>query len=305
MTNIDNVIKGKLYHSQSKEINIVFSQTQSQKDSSSSKNNNISSTMIDIQFFKENISLLQIQIDSLTKLLALKNKILLSSHNNTPSTPNRQNGNEKYSVRVQYEKKIEEIKSKYMQEEKNLKDEIKLLKKIKQEIDEFPMRKYQLKREKERLISLKNQTPRAKNEICFTKIDNEEINSHYEQVMTTSGNEMCRSRLGNKMLMSLDIAEINRNQNFMNHKLAYPTIQRKKITFNYEGSNKENKKINNHPLVGSRSTFINYNNNMNINKGNIAVNSNTKSMGKKKITLDNYNNFNGGDSFGFVAKTMY
>ena len=304
MTNIDNVIKGKLYHSQSKEINIVFSQSQSQNDSSSSKNNNISSIMIDTQFYKENISLLQIQIDSLTKLLALKNKILLSSNNNTPSTPNPQNENDKYSMRIQYEKKILEIKSKYEQEEKKLKEELKLIKTIKKEIDDFPMRKYQLKKKKERLISLKNQTPREKNEICFTKINNEEINSHYEQVMTTSGNEMCRSRLGNKMLMSLDIDEINRNQNFMKNKLAYPTIQRKKITFNFEGNNKENKKINNHPLTNSRSTFIN-NNNMNINKGNIAVNSNTKSMGKKKITLDNYNNFNGGDNFGFVAKTMY
>lgn len=286
-------------HNQSKEINIVFSQEQNQTDIAKthkisydrySNKGNLSYEDIDINFYKENISMLQTQIDYMNKLLLLKNKIINSKQNSNQS--------EYDSLKEQYENKIKEIQTQYNNEEEELRSLLKMMKMIKSENDDYEIRKYQLRKEKCQLESMllklksKSSAPMipstTKNISKIKPNDNNDIDTIYENnvAMTTTGNEMCRSRLGNKMLMSLDIGEINRNQNFLNNKLAYPVLKRKKIVFNVEG--KENSKGNTKPII---------------TKGlSIATNSNTKTMGKKKISLDNFNNYGNND---FVSKTVY
>ena len=74
--------------------------------------------------------------------------------------------------------------------------------------------------------------------------------------MTTTHGELCRSKLGNKLLLSLNVDEINRYQVFDKTNLAYPVLKKKKIQFSYMGD-----------------SF------------------NTKKLGKKKINLNDFNNF--------------
>ena len=280
-------------HYQSKEINIVFSQEQNQNNISKtqkipydrySNKGNTSYEDIEINFYKDNIGMLQNQIDYMNKMLLLKNKIINS----------KDNLSEIDSLRELYENKVKEMRTKYMSEEDELKSILKTMSQIKKENDDYVMKKYQLRKEKCQLESLllklkpTSMIPSTTKNISKIKPnDTNEIDTIYENnvAMTTTGNEMCRSRLGNKMLMSLDIGEINRNQNFLKKNLAYPVLKRKKIVFNVEG--KENSKGNSKP--------------MNLSKG-IATNSNTKTMGKKKISLDNFNNYGNND---FVSKTVY
>ena len=285
-------------HNQSKEINIVFSQEQNQTDISKtqkipydrySNKGNLSYEDIEINFYKENIGLLQNQIDYMNKMLLFKCKIIDSNKNNNLS--------EYDSLKELYENKVKEIKTKYLNEENELNSILKTMNEIKKENDDYEIRKYQLRKDKCQLESLllklkpkPSMIPSTTKNISKIKSnENNEIDTIYENnvAMTTTGNEMCRSRLGNKMLMSLDIGEINRNQNFLKKNLAYPVLKKKKIVFNIEG--KENSKGNSKP--------------MNVTKGlSIATNSNTKTMGKKKISLDNFNNYGNND---FVSKTVY
>ena len=280
----------RAFHNQSKEINIVFSQEQNQTDIDKaqkipSNKGNFSYQDIELNFYKENIALLQNQIDYMNKLLLLKSKII-------------NNQSECDTLKEQYENKAKEIKSKYNKEEEELRSIAKTMKNVKKENEDYEMRKYQLRKEKCQLESLllklksnKSSAPMipstTKNISKLRVKDNNDNDTIYENnvAMTTTGNEMCRSRLGNKMLMSLDIGEINRNQNFINNKLAYPVLKRKKIVFNIEG--KENSKGNSK--------------NITLTKG-LATNSNTKTMGKKKISLDNFNSYGKND---FVSKTVY
>ena len=280
----------RAFHNQSKEINIVFSQEQNQTDIDKaqkipSNKGNFSYQDIELNFYKENIALLQNQIDYMNKILLLKSKII-------------NNQSECDTLKEQYENKAKEIKSQYNREEEELRSIVKTMKNVKKENEDYEMRKYQLRKEKCQLESLllklksnKSSAPMipstTKNISKLRVKDNNDNDTIYENnvAMTTTGNEMCRSRLGNKMLMSLDIGEINRNQNFINNKLAYPVLKRKKIVFNIEG--KENSKGNSK--------------NITLTKG-LATNSNTKTMGKKKISLDNFNSYGKND---FVSKTVY
>ena len=74
--------------------------------------------------------------------------------------------------------------------------------------------------------------------------------------MTTTHGELWRSKLGNKLLLSLNVEEIIRYQVFDKTNLAYPVLKKKKIQFSYMGD-----------------SF------------------NTKRLGKKKINLNDFNNF--------------
>ena len=53
--------------------------------------------------------------------------------------------------------------------------------------------------------------------------------------MTTTHGEICRSRLGNKLWLSLNVGEINKYQVFDKMNLAYPVLKRIKIKFLYKG----------------------------------------------------------------------
>ena len=143
------------------------------------------------------------------------------------------------------------------------------------------MRKYQLKRQIEKLKKIipqiqNNKKPNNKMKISlnnnFNRIDTNEISKGYEGIMTTTGNELCKSRLGNKLLLSLNVGEINKNINFSKYSLAYPVLRKKKIQFNLNNMNEDKYGKNN--------------------------------FGKKKISLDNYNNFDGS---GFIdgSKTVF
>ena len=84
--------------------------------------------------------------------------------------------------------------------------------------------------------------------IGFNKLDQNDIKKQveYHGFMTTTGGEMCRSRLGNKLLLSLNVNEINKNQCFNSINLAYPVLKKKKIEFTFGGKEgKNNKKLMN------------------------------------------------------------
>ena len=95
-----------------------------------------------------------------------------------------------------------------------------------------------------------------KSAISFNKIDASEIQRQYKGIMTTTHGELCRSKLGNKLLLSLNVDEINKYQVFDRVNLAYPVLKKKKIQFSYLGDG-----------------------------------FNTKKLGKKKINLNDFNNF--------------
>lgn len=250
-----------------KEINVSFSQSQEDKKENSSKSisnqqkdvqNNQSLAQVEISFWKKNISQLQEQYDSLKSFKVFKEKQL-----NLLKYELNINNNNNYKIiskNKENEKKIKNIKNKYGEIESKLNNELFYLRKIQNEIGEHTMKKYKIKNEISRLKKLlqkaQNDKKSKKTTISFNKIDTSEIHKQYKGLMTTTHGEMCRSRLGNKLLLSLNVDEINKHQVFDKMNLAYPVLKRKKIQYSYMGDG-----------------------------------FNTKKLGKKKINLNDFSNF--------------
>ena len=251
-----------------KEINLSFTQCQDKNSSSKKSNeindeskenpNNQSLGQIEVSFWKKSISQLEEQYDSLKSFEYFKDKQLsllkYELNINTNETIEK--------TRKENEIKLKEIEEKYKSEESKLNNELSTLKKIKNELMEFTLNKSKIKKEinilKNRIqISQKEKkTNSKKSAISFNKIDASEIQRQYKGIMTTTHGELCRSKLGNKLLLSLNVDEINKYQVFDRTNLAYPVLKRKKIQFSYLGD-----------------SF------------------NTKKLGKKKINLNDFNNF--------------
>ncbi len=277
------LIKGK-----KKEINLSFTHYQSQnlnikKQEKIEKEDNYNINLSDIEkeFYIENIQNLDKQINILKKAKIFKEKIIEKLEKKSNKTPKKNSKNEKeyYNQKSLYEKQLIEIKNKYNNLEDKLKNEINYIQKVQNEIEDFVMRKYQLKKEKERLKKLAEQcqnsqinrkiNPRTKISLNtnFNRINTNEITKNYDGIMTTTGNEMCKSRLGNKLLLSLNVGEINKNVNFSKYSLAYPVLKKKKIQFNLDEIDEK--------------------------------------YGKKKISLDNYNKFYNANEFIDGSKTVF
>lgn len=248
-----------------KEINLSFTQCQdknseSKKINDESKENpdNQSLGQIEVSFWKKSLSQLEEQLDSLKsfdyfkerQLSLLKYELNINTNESIEKT------------KKENEIKLKEIKNKYKSEESKLNDELSYLKKIQDELMEFTLTKSKIKKE---INNLKNKiqfaqkdkkTSSKKSAISFNKIDASEIQRQYKGIMTTTHGELCRSKLGNKLLLSLNVDEINKYQVFDRTNLAYPVLKRKKIQFSYLGD-----------------SF------------------NTKKLGKKKINLNDFNNF--------------
>lgn len=248
-----------------KEINLSFTQCQdknseSKKINDESKENpdNQSLGQIEVSFWKKSLSQLEEQLDSLKsfdyfkerQLSLLKYKLNINTNESIEKT------------KKENEIKLKEIKNKYKSEESKLNDELSYLKKIQDELMEFTLTKSKIKKE---INNLKNKiqfaqkdkkTSSKKSAISFNKIDASEIQRQYKGIMTTTHGELCRSKLGNKLLLSLNVDEINKYQVFDRTNLAYPVLKRKKIQFSYLGDG-----------------------------------FNTKKLGKKKINLNDFNNF--------------
>ena len=248
-----------------KEINLSFTQCQdknseSKKINDESKENpdNQSLGQIEVSFWKKSLSQLEEQLDSLKsfdyfkerQLSLLKYELNINTNESIEKT------------KKENEIKLKEIKNKYKSEESKLNDELSYLKKIQDELMGFTLTKSKIKKE---INNLKNKiqfaqkdkkTSSKKSAISFNKIDASEIQRQYKGIMTTTHGELCRSKLGNKLLLSLNVDEINKYQVFDRTNLAYPVLKRKKIQFSYLGD-----------------SF------------------NTKKLGKKKINLNDFNNF--------------
>ena len=251
-----------------KEINLSFNQSQ-EKNSSSKKSkepnndsndnqNNQSLGQIEISFWKKSIAQLEEQYDSLKSFELFKEKQL--SLLKYESDINSNDALEK--KKKENETKLKEIKEKYSLDESKLNNELTFLKEVQNEMGEFAINKSRIKTD---IINLKNKIQQAQKEkkpsskksaISFNKIDASEIQRQYKGIMTTTHGELCRSKLGNKLLLSLNVDEINRYQVFDKTNLAYPVLKKKKIQFSYMGD-----------------SF------------------NTKKLGKKKINLNDFNNF--------------
>ena len=251
-----------------KEINLSFNQSQ-EKNSSSKKSkesnndsnenpNNQSLGQIEISFWKKSIAQLEEQYDSLKSFELFKDKqlSLLKYESNINSNDTLE------KKKKENETKLKEIKEKYSSDESKLKNELTFLKEVQNEMGEFAINKSRIKTD---IINLKNKIQQAQKEkkttskksaISFNKIDASEIQRQYKGIMTTTHGELCRSKLGNKLLLSLNVDEINRYQVFDKTNLAYPVLKKKKIQFSYMGD-----------------SF------------------NTKKLGKKKINLNDFNNF--------------
>ena len=251
-----------------KEINLSFNQSQ-EKNSSSKKTkesnndsnenpNNQSLGQIEISFWKKSIAQLEEQYDSLKSFELFKDKqlSLLKYESNINSNDTLE------KKKKENETKLKEIKEKYSSDESKLKNELTFLKEVQNEMGEFAINKSRIKTD---IINLKNKIQQAqkdkkptskKSAISFNKIDASEIQRQYKGIMTTTHGELCRSKLGNKLLLSLNVDEINRYQVFDKTNLAYPVLKKKKIQFSYMGD-----------------SF------------------NTKKLGKKKINLNDFNNF--------------
>ena len=251
-----------------KEINLSFNQSQ-EKNTSSKKSkepnndsndnqNNQSLGQIEISFWKKSIAQLEEQYDSLKSFELFKDKqlSLLKYESNINSNDTLE------KKKKENETKLKEIKEKYSSDESKLKNELTFLKEVQNEMGEFAINKSRIKTD---IINLKNKIQQAqkdkkptskKSAISFNKIDASEIQRQYKGIMTTTHGELCRSKLGNKLLLSLNVDEINRYQVFDKTNLAYPVLKKKKIQFSYMGD-----------------SF------------------NTKKLGKKKINLNDFNNF--------------
>ena len=248
-----------------KEINVSFTQYQDKTQNTSKKNNNDNGdpqgnqtlAQVEISFWKKNISQLEEQYESLKSFDIFKEKQLsllkcqadINNSNNPIEKQKKEN-----------ELKLKNLNNKYEEIESKLDNEINLLNEMQKEISEHNSKKNKIKDE---INKLKNIVQKAENEkknkksaINFNKIDFNEINKPYKGLMTTTHGEMCRSRLGNKLLLSLNMEEINKHQVFDKKNLAYPVLKRKKIQFSYLGEG-----------------------------------FNTKKLGKKKINLNDFNNF--------------
>jgi chromosome segregation ATPase len=245
-----------------KEINLSFTQCQ---DKSDSKNNTIEAkslpmnqtlAQVEISFWNKNIFQLEEQIESLQSFNLFKEKelSLLKCQLNI-------NNDNNYSIEIkkkEYEEKLNSLKNKYKEMESNLNNELFALQKIQNEISDYTLKKCMLKNDISKIQNLiqkaqNDNNKQKKSKITFNKIDTDEIHQQYKGFMTTTHGEMCRSRLGNKLLLSLNVDEINRHQVFDKMNLAYPVLKRKKIQFTYMGD--------------------------------------TKRLGKKKINLNDFNNF--------------
>ena len=251
-----------------REINLSFTQCQDKNSSSKKGNeindeskenqNNQSLGQIEISFWKKSISQLEEQYDSLKSFELFKDKQL-----SLIKYESKINSNETVEKKKkENELKLKELKEKFKSDESQLDDELSFLKKVQYELGEFTINKSKIKTE---IINLKNKIQKAQNEkktsskksaISFNKIDASEIQRQYKGIMTTTHGELCRSKLGNKLLLSLNVDEINRYQVFDKTNLAYPVLKKKKIQFSYMGD-----------------SF------------------NTKKLGKKKINLNDFNNF--------------
>ena len=251
-----------------REINLSFTQCQDKNSSSKKDNeindeskenqNNQSLGQIEISFWKKSISQLEEQYDSLKSFELFKDKQL-----SLIKYESKINSNETIEKKKkENELKLKELKEKFKSDESRLDDELSFLKKVQYELGEFTINKSKIKTE---IINLKNKIQKAQNEkktsskksaISFNKIDASEIQRQYKGIMTTTHGELCRSKLGNKLLLSLNVDEINRYQVFDKTNLAYPVLKKKKIQFSYMGD-----------------SF------------------NTKKLGKKKINLNDFNNF--------------
>ena len=250
-----------------KEINVSFTQCQEDKKEKPSRDNsnqpkdsqiNQNLAQVEISFWKKNIYQIQEQYDSLKSFKLFKEKQfnLLKYELNMNNSNNYMIINKK----KENEKKLKNMKNKYEEIESKLNNELLYLQKIQNEIGEHTMKKYKIKND---ISKLKNILQKAQNDkkskkttISFNKIDTSEIHKQYKGLMTTTHGEMCRSRLGNKLLLSLNVEEINKHQVFDKMNLAYPVLKRKKIQFSYMGDG-----------------------------------FNTKKLGKKKINLNDFNNF--------------
>jgi chromosome segregation ATPase len=248
-----------------KEINLSFSQSQNKKSSSEKiidepkeNLNNQSLAQVEISFWKKNIMQLDDQYESLKSFNLFKEKQLSLLKCELEINSNGTIENKK----KENQRKLKEIQEKYEAEELKLKEEINYLKKLQSELGEFTLNKYKIKNE---ISKLKNRIEKAQNDkkastkksaISFNKIDASEIQRQYKGIMTTTHGELCRSKLGNKLLLSLNVDEINKYQVFDRVNLAYPVLKKKKIQFSYLGDG-----------------------------------FNTKKLGKKKINLNDFNNF--------------
>ena len=251
-----------------KEINLSFNQSQ-EKNTSSKKTkepnndsndnqNNQSLGQIEISFWKKSIAQLEEQYDSLKSFELFKEKqlSLLQYETNINSNDTLE------KKKKENETKLKEIKEKFSVDKSKLNNELTFLREVQNEMGEFAINKSRIKTD---IINLKNKIQQAQKEkkttskksaISFNKIDASEIQRQYKGIMTTTHGELCRSKLGNKLLLSLNVDEINRYQVFDKTNLAYPVLKKKKIQFSYMGD-----------------SF------------------NTKKLGKKKINLNDFNNF--------------
>ena len=250
-----------------KEINLSFSQCQEKNENLSKKIENQlkdpqinqSLAQVEISFWKKNLSQLQEQYDSLKSFNLFKQKqlYLLKYQLNIDN-----NGNN-YKIanqKKEHESKLKNIKKQYEEIETKLNNELNFMHKIQNQIREHTMKKKHLINEINKLKNIiqkvQNDKKSKKTTISFNKIDTNEIHKPYKGLMTTTHGEMCRSRLGNKLLLSLNMEEINKHQVFDKMNLAYPVLKRKKIQYSYMGEG-----------------------------------FNTKKLGKKKINLNDFNSY--------------
>ena len=248
----------KLCFNQSQEKNSSSKKSKESNNDSNENPNNQSLGQIEISFWKKSIAQLEEQYDSLKSFELFKDKqlSLLKYESNINSNDTLE------KKKKENETKLKEIKEKYSSDESKLKNELTFLKEVQNEMGEFAINKSRIKTD---IINLKNKIQQAqkdkkptskKSAISFNKIDASEIQRQYKGIMTTTHGELCRSKLGNKLLLSLNVDEINRYQVFDKTNLAYPVLKKKKIQFSYMGD-----------------SF------------------NTKKLGKKKINLNDFNNF--------------
>ena len=251
-----------------KEINLSFTQCQDKNSSSKKTNkeneelkenpNNQSLGQIEISFWKKSLTQLEEQYESLKSFELFKEKQLSLLKYELNSNTNEDIEKKK----KENELKLKEIKKKFLLEESKLNNELSHLKQIQNEYMEFTLNKSKIKKDinmlksKIQLLQKEKKSSSKKSAISFNKIDASEIQRQYKGIMTTTHGELCRSKLGNKLLLSLNVDEINKYQVFDRTNLAYPVLKKKKIQFSYLGDG-----------------------------------FNTKKLGKKKINLNDFNNF--------------
>ena len=251
-----------------KEINLSFTQCQDKNSSSKKTNkeneelkenpNNQSLGQIEVSFWKKSLTQLEEQYESLKSFELFKEKQLSLLKYELNSNTNEDIEKKKKENEI----KLKEIKKNFSLEESKLNNELSHLKQIQNEYMEFTLNKSKIKKDinmlksKIQLLQKEKKSNPKKSAISFNKIDASEIQRQYKGIMTTTHGELCRSKLGNKLLLSLNVDEINKYQVFDRTNLAYPVLKKKKIQFSYLGDG-----------------------------------FNTNKLGKKKINLNDFNNF--------------